>query len=105
MTPVRTYGAVVVGARIAGCATALQLARRGWRVALVERKHRPLPTTLSVPIVHARGLARFRSLGLWPVLQKMLPSLKPQHTVHMRPAAGMHIHGTIPTHAGFDASY
>ncbi len=101
----RTYDAVVVGARISGCAVALQLARRGWRVALVERKHRPLPTTLSVPIVHARGLARFRALGLWPALQRILPELKPQRTVWMHPAAGIIIQGNIPAHAGFDASY
>ncbi len=105
MEPARVYDAVVVGARIAGCATALQLARRGWRVALVERKRRPLPTTLSVPIVHARGLVRFRRLGLWPVLQKVLPTLKPQRTVQMRVAAGIDIHGIIPPYAGFDASY
>jgi flavin-dependent dehydrogenase len=44
------FDAIVVGARVAGCATAFALAQRGWHVALVERKHRPLGGTLSLPI-------------------------------------------------------
>src|SRR3954471_8506155 len=37
----RDYDAVVVGASLAGCSTAMLLARRGARVALVERSPDP----------------------------------------------------------------
>jgi len=37
LDPVKTFDVVVVGARIAGAATAMLLARRGARVALVDR--------------------------------------------------------------------
>ena len=67
------FDAIVVGARIAGCAMAHQLALRGWRVALVERKSPPLGMALSVPITYQRGLARFRELGLLPVIEGVMP--------------------------------
>lgn len=50
------FDAIVVGARVAGCATAFALARKGWRVALLERKARPLGATLSLPTFHKYAL-------------------------------------------------
>ncbi len=70
------FDTIVVGARVAGCATAFALAQRGWRVALVERKHRPLGGTLSLPITQPRALARFRDLGLLPMIEKIMPHFK-----------------------------
>ena len=94
--------AIVVGARVAGCATAFALATRGWRVALIERKGRPLGTTVSLPITQPRGLARFRDLGLFPVIESVLPHLKQIRSYNLRLAFGATIVGDAPGAHGFD---
>ncbi|MGZ4665508.1 MAG: NAD(P)/FAD-dependent oxidoreductase [Frankiaceae bacterium] len=58
-----TYDAIVVGARCAGAATAMLLARRGYRVLLVD--HATFPSdTLSTHVIHAPGVAALRRWGL-----------------------------------------
>ncbi|MGY1710815.1 NAD(P)/FAD-dependent oxidoreductase [Geodermatophilus sp. SYSU D00758] len=57
------YDAIVVGARCAGAATAMLLARRGHRVLLVDRATFP-SDTLSTHVVHAPGVAALRRWGL-----------------------------------------
>lgn len=97
-----TYDAIIVGARVAGSATAHALAGMGWRVALVERKARPLGPTLSLPITHPRGLARFRDLGLFPAIEGILPRLKLARSLYLGLAGGLVISGKIPAFAGYD---
>ena len=58
-----SYDAVVVGARCAGASTALLLARRGYRVLLVDRATFP-SDTMSTHWVHQSGLAYLQSWGL-----------------------------------------
>jgi flavin-dependent dehydrogenase len=41
MSSTTSYDAIVVGARCAGSATAMLLARKGYRVLLVDRAHLP----------------------------------------------------------------
>jgi 2-polyprenyl-6-methoxyphenol hydroxylase-like FAD-dependent oxidoreductase len=96
------YDAVVVGARIAGCAAAYQLASRGWHVALVERARRPLPNTLSLPVVFARGLAQFDALGLGPVVSSLLPQLHHLRAVDFRLTGGIRIAGPCTPYASYD---
>src|SRR5689334_9561677 len=57
------YDAIVVGARAAGSPTAMLLARKGYRVLLVDRASFP-SDTLSTHYIHQPGIARLRRWGL-----------------------------------------
>ena len=59
----RRYDAIVVGARCAGAATALLLARKGYDVLLVDRASFP-SDTVSTHVIHPLGLAALRRWGL-----------------------------------------
>ena len=56
------YDAIVVGARCAGAPTAMLLARKGYRVLVVDRASFP-SDTLSTHVIHAPGVAALRALG------------------------------------------
>jgi len=57
------YDAIIVGTRCAGAPTAMLLARRGYRVLLVDRATFP-SDTMSTHIVHPPGIAALRRWGL-----------------------------------------
>jgi flavin-dependent dehydrogenase len=57
------YDAIIVGARCAGSPTAMLLARRGYRVLLVDRATFP-SDTMSTHVVHNPGIAQLRRWGL-----------------------------------------
>jgi 2-polyprenyl-6-methoxyphenol hydroxylase-like FAD-dependent oxidoreductase len=59
----KPYDAIVVGARCAGAPTAMLLARRGYRVLLVDRSSFP-SDTVSTLVIHATGLAALERWGL-----------------------------------------
>ena len=61
------YDAIVVGARCAGSPTALLLARKGYRVLLVDRAGFP-SDTLSTHYIHQPGVARLKRWGLLDTL-------------------------------------
>ncbi len=61
------YDAIIVGARCAGSATALLLARRGHRVLLVDRAAFP-SDTISGHALRVPGVARLRAWGLLDAL-------------------------------------
>jgi 2-polyprenyl-6-methoxyphenol hydroxylase-like FAD-dependent oxidoreductase len=58
-----TWDVIVVGARIAGAATAMRLSRLGHRVLLIDRNRFP-SDTLSTHLVQLSGLAVLEELGL-----------------------------------------
>ncbi len=58
------YDAIVVGARCAGSPTAMLLARKGYRVLLVDRATFPSDTISTHGITH-RGLLRVKNWGLY----------------------------------------
>lgn len=62
------YDAVVVGARCAGSATAIELARSGWRVLLLDKAALPADT-ISTNGVWPNGLVRLEHLGVLDVLR------------------------------------
>ncbi|WP_225729248.1 MULTISPECIES: NAD(P)/FAD-dependent oxidoreductase [unclassified Nocardia] len=57
------YDVIVVGARCAGSPLAMLLARRGYRVLVVDRNAFP-SDTLSTHYIHQPGIARLRDWGL-----------------------------------------
>jgi 2-polyprenyl-6-methoxyphenol hydroxylase-like FAD-dependent oxidoreductase len=57
------YDAIVVGARCAGSPTAMLLARRGYRVLVVDKATFP-SDTVSTHLVHPPGIAALRRWGL-----------------------------------------
>jgi 2-polyprenyl-6-methoxyphenol hydroxylase-like FAD-dependent oxidoreductase len=59
----RTHDAIVVGARCAGSPTAMLLARKGYRVLVVDRATFP-SDTISTHLVHPPGVAALRRWGL-----------------------------------------
>jgi 2-polyprenyl-6-methoxyphenol hydroxylase-like FAD-dependent oxidoreductase len=60
---VRRYDAIVVGARCAGAATAMLLARKGYDVLLTDRAVFP-SDTVSTHVIHPPGLMALRRWGL-----------------------------------------
>src|SRR6266540_2739389 len=67
MTMAEDYDAIVVGARCAGAPTAMLLARKGYRVLVVDRAAFP-SDTLSTHLIHAPGVA---ALGRWGLLDEV----------------------------------
>ena len=57
------YDAIVVGARCAGSPTAMLLARKGYRVLMIDRASFP-SDTLSTHMIHAPGIAALHKWGL-----------------------------------------
>ena len=69
------YDVIVVGARCAGAATALLLARQGVRVLLTDRASFP-SDTVSTHLLHPTGVARLRDWGLLdPLLDTGCPPI------------------------------
>ena len=56
------FDAIVVGARCAGSPTAMLLARKGYRVLVVDRSTFP-SDTVSTHFIHAPGVAALQALG------------------------------------------
>ncbi len=71
------YDAIVVGARCAGSPTAMLLARKGYKVLLVDRTTFP-SDTVSTHIVHPQGVA---ALSRWGLLDRLtVTGCPPIHT-------------------------
>src|SRR5688572_745025 len=73
----RSFDAIVVGARCAGSPTAMLLARKGYRVLVVDRARFPSDTT-STHILHPLGAS---SLSRWGLLDRLTATgCPPIHT-------------------------
>src|SRR5687768_8040460 len=87
------YDAIVIGARCAGSPTAMLLARRGFKVLLVDRASFP-SDTISTHILWPHGA---EILGRWGLLQRLaatgVPPICRRMTFDVGPFA---LHGTIP---------
>lgn len=58
------YDAIVVGARCAGSPTAMLLAKKGYRVLLVDKSTFPSDMVMSTHLIHQPGIARLQRWGL-----------------------------------------
>ena len=77
------YDAIVVGARCAGSPTAMLLARRGYRVLLVDRATFP-SDAISTHLIHPLGVAR---LARWGLLDSLVATGCPPITTYAYDAA------------------
>jgi 2-polyprenyl-6-methoxyphenol hydroxylase-like FAD-dependent oxidoreductase len=95
------YDVIVVGARVAGSATAMLLAGKGLRVLVVDRASFP-SDTLSTHQVQLPGVARLRR---WGLLDAVVASGAPPAR-HVRFDVGPAVlEGHFPTFQGVDAVY
>lgn len=95
------YDVVVVGARCAGAALAMLLARAGRRVALIDRATFP-SDTMSSHFLWPRGVARLAAWGLLEELRARGCQAIPQLTLDVGP---VQLHGTVPAVDGIRDSY
>jgi 2-polyprenyl-6-methoxyphenol hydroxylase-like FAD-dependent oxidoreductase len=97
----KPYDAIVVGARCAGSPTAMLLARKGYRVLVVDRAAFP-SDTLSTHVIHAPGVAALRRWGLLdPVIASGCPPIE-TYSFDFGPIT---ISGTPRPHDGLSTAY
>ena len=91
------YDAIVVGARCAGAPTAMLLARKGYRVLVVDRATFP-SDTVSTHVIHAPGVA---ALQRWGLLDEVIATgCPPIETLLVRlRAVHDHRHARVPATA------
>jgi len=96
------YDAIVVGARCAGSATALLLAREGYRVLLVDRSAFPSDLPFSTHYIHQSGIARLKR---WGLLDKVAASNCPPITKLYFDFGTFVLTGSPPPADGVDVAY
>ena len=64
---------IVVGARCAGAAVAMLLARRGWQVLMLDKDPPNVDMKRSTHFVQALGVAKLKQWGLLPELEAVCP--------------------------------
>ena len=97
----REYDAIVVGARCAGAPTAMLLARRGYRVVVVDRAAFP-SDTMSTHVIHAPGVA---SLRRWGLCDQVVASGCPPIDTYSFDFGQFTIRGTPRPHGGDSTAY
>jgi len=96
------YDVIVVGARVAGAATAMLLARQGLRVLVVDRVSFPSDTISS----HQLQVPGVALLQRWGLLGKLAAAgTPPTRRVRFDAGAGLVLDGQFPACAGVDALY
>jgi 2-polyprenyl-6-methoxyphenol hydroxylase-like FAD-dependent oxidoreductase len=93
--------AIIVGARPAGAASAMLLARRGYRVLLVDKAAFP-SDTLSTHQIQLTGVARLKRWGLLEQLEAAGTPAVREARFHAGP---YHLAGRYPRFEGADAIY
>jgi len=95
------YDVIIVGARTAGAASAMLLARRGYRVLLLDKAAFP-SDTLSGHLIQMPGIARLKRWGLLAQIETAGTPAVRQASLH---TGTFHISGRYPTFEGVDALY
>jgi flavin-dependent dehydrogenase len=95
------YDVIVIGARAAGSATAMLLARAGLDVLVADRARFP-SDTLSTHQLQVPAVARLKR---WGVLEKVIASGAPATRRVRFDQPGIALEGTWPRHEGVDALY
>jgi len=95
------YDVIVVGARVAGAATAMLLARQGLRVLAVDRVSFPCDTISS----HQLQVPGVALLKRWGLLGRLVAAGTPPARQVCFDADGLVMNGRFPAYQGVDALY
>ena len=95
------YDVIIVGARVAGAATAMLLARKGMSVLVLDRASFP-SDTLSTHQVQLPGIAR---LHRWGLLDRVAAAGTPATRAVRFDTGHAVLSGSFPEHEGIDALY
>lgn len=95
------YDVIIVGARVAGAATAMLLARQGVRVLVVDRASFP-SDTMSSHQVQVPGVARLRR---WGLLDRLRAAGTPPTRRVRFDSGGVVLEGCFPSYEGVDELY
>ena len=96
------YDVIVVGARVAGAATAMLLARQGLRVLAVDRVSFPRDTISS----HQLQVPGAALLQRWGLLGRLTAAgTPPARQVRFDAGGGLVMNGRFPAYQGVDALY
>jgi len=95
------YDVIIVGARVAGSATALLLARKGVKVLVVERATFP-SDTLSTHNIQLPGVARLKR---WGLLDRIIAAGTPAARHVIFDPGPVVLEGHFPSFEGIDALY
>ncbi len=91
-----TYDAIAIGAGLSGCSAAIQLAKRGYRVLLLEQSHYPIHKLcgefLSIEVTEA-----FENLGILAQVHKV--GAHPIHRAYLTTAGGASFRSDLPSTA------
>ncbi|MDP9161570.1 MAG: NAD(P)/FAD-dependent oxidoreductase [Acidobacteriota bacterium] len=96
------YDALVVGARCAGSATAFLLARKGYKVLLVDRASFPSDLPFSTHYIHQSGIAYLKR---WGVLDRIVASNCPPITEFYFDFGSFALSGRPPVADGVKEAY
>jgi flavin-dependent dehydrogenase len=96
------YDAIFVGARCAGSPTALLLARKGYKVLLVDRSPFPSDLPFSTHYIHQAGTARLRR---WGLLDEIAASNCPPITTFYFDFGSFVLTGSPPPADGVEEAY
>ena len=96
-----TYDAIVIGARCGGSPTAMLLARKGYRVLLLDRATFP-SDTVSTHFIHAPGMA---ALDRWGLRDQLAASGCPPVRTYTFDFGPFTISGAPRPSAGIDVAY
>ncbi len=96
-----TYDAIVVGARCAGSPTAMLLAKKGYRVLVVDRSTFP-SDTVSTHFIHAPGVDALRR---WGILDKIVATGCPPVDTYSFDFGPITISGTPQPAGGSSTAY
>jgi flavin-dependent dehydrogenase len=96
------YDAIIVGARCAGSPTALLLARRGYKVLMVDRSRFPSDMSFSNHFVHQSGSA---CLKRWGLLQRLAATGCPPITENYFDYGAFSLTGPVPPADGVNTAF
>ena len=96
------YDAVVVGARCAGATVAMLLARKGYKVLLLDRSTFPSDLTFSTHYIHQSGIA---CLKRWGLLDRVVASNCPPITSFHFDFGNFALSGSPPPADGVKEAY
>jgi flavin-dependent dehydrogenase len=96
------YDAIVVGARCAGSPTALLLARKGYKVLLVDRTTLPSDMAFSNHFVHQAGSA---ALKRWGLLERLAATNCPPITEDYFDYGAFSLSGPVPAVDGVNTAF